>query len=286
MKNGFVLGCEETREGVIIDRETKSTSWWDRPRRRLDHLHPADARARRSHHGRGRREGDRRAGRPASRRSRASTTPCSRADVRFRVGAAAGRFLLRRSVRQRDRTASAARVRVHHARHAPGGVCLLVGRATAPTHGKLLIVGDTLFAGSIYLDSGGDLVVLLDAIRGVLFPFGMTRSSGPATAPRPPSYERAESVPDRPLTAPRFLGRRGPAPALSSLRTEFRPGLFAGDAGAEHRAVGPLIVYERAVRAVGSSALRFAASSPSGGNGYARPAPSDEVGLRRAAKPF
>jgi glyoxylase-like metal-dependent hydrolase (beta-lactamase superfamily II) len=49
-----------------------------------------------------------------------------------------------------------------------------VGRADDAHHGKLLIVGDTLFAGSIGRTDlpGGDLDVLLDAIRGVLFPFG------------------------------------------------------------------------------------------------------------------
>jgi hydroxyacylglutathione hydrolase len=59
-------------------------------------------------------------------------------------------------------------VRVHHTPgHSPGGVCLQIDE-------KLLIVGDTLFAGSIGRTDlpGGDLDELLDSIRTVLFPFG------------------------------------------------------------------------------------------------------------------
>ena len=66
-------------------------------------------------------------------------------------------------------------VRVHHTPgHCLGGVCLQVGRADDPTHGKLLIVGDTLFAGSIGRTDfpGGDLEILLHSIRSVLFAFG------------------------------------------------------------------------------------------------------------------
>lgn len=63
-------------------------------------------------------------------------------------------------------------VRVRHTPgHSPGGVCLVVGRddASAPT----LFVGDTLFAGSIGRTDlpGGDLETLLRSIREVLFSF-------------------------------------------------------------------------------------------------------------------
>ena len=62
---------------------------------------------------------------------------------------------------------------VHHTPgHSPGGVCLQVGpRGEA---GRTLIVGDTLFAGSIGRTDlpGGDLETLLTSIRTVLFPFG------------------------------------------------------------------------------------------------------------------
>lgn len=64
-------------------------------------------------------------------------------------------------------------IRVHHTPgHSPGGVCLQVGRAGED--GKTLIVGDTLFAGSIGRTDlpGGDLQTLLTSIRTVLFPLG------------------------------------------------------------------------------------------------------------------
>ncbi|HEX7797130.1 MAG TPA: MBL fold metallo-hydrolase [Vicinamibacterales bacterium] len=58
----------------------------------------------------------------------------------------------------------------HTPGHCPGGVCLAV-KTTDATH---LFVGDTLFAGSIGRTDlpGGDLPTLLQSIRGVLFPFG------------------------------------------------------------------------------------------------------------------
>jgi glyoxylase-like metal-dependent hydrolase (beta-lactamase superfamily II) len=63
--------------------------------------------------------------------------------------------------------------RPHHTPgHCPGGVCLQVGpRGSA---GKLLFVGDTLFAGSIGRTDlpGGDFDTLIHSIRTVLFSFG------------------------------------------------------------------------------------------------------------------
>jgi len=61
---------------------------------------------------------------------------------------------------------------VHHTPgHCPGGVCLAVGRDGDPT--RTLFVGDTLFAGSIGRTDlpGGDLATLLNSIRKVLFAF-------------------------------------------------------------------------------------------------------------------
>jgi hydroxyacylglutathione hydrolase len=61
---------------------------------------------------------------------------------------------------------------VHHTPgHCPGGVCLAVGRDD--TAERTLIVGDTLFAGSIGRTDlpGGDLATLLRSIREVLFAF-------------------------------------------------------------------------------------------------------------------
>jgi hydroxyacylglutathione hydrolase len=76
--------------------------------------------------------------------------------------------------------------RPHHTPgHCPGGVCLQVGRrGAAGTH---LFVGDTLFAGSIGRTDlpGGDHATLIRSIRTVLFPFGddaeVFPGHGPAT---------------------------------------------------------------------------------------------------------
>jgi len=63
--------------------------------------------------------------------------------------------------------------RVHHTPgHCPGGVCLQIGKVN--TSGKELFVGDTLFAGSIGRTDlpGGDYDTLIASIRNVLFPLG------------------------------------------------------------------------------------------------------------------
>ena len=64
-------------------------------------------------------------------------------------------------------------VRPHHTPgHCPGGVCLQIGRKGE--RGNELFVGDTLFAGSIGRTDlpGGNYDVLIGSIRNVLFPFG------------------------------------------------------------------------------------------------------------------
>jgi len=64
-------------------------------------------------------------------------------------------------------------VRVHHTPgHCPGGVCLQFG--TKGTSATDLFVGDTLFAGSIGRTDlpGGDYETLLRSITEVLFPLG------------------------------------------------------------------------------------------------------------------
>lgn len=66
-------------------------------------------------------------------------------------------------------------VRVHHTPgHCPGGVCLQVGRTGAPGGGTDLFVGDTLFAGSIGRTDlpGGDYATLIASIKTTLFAFG------------------------------------------------------------------------------------------------------------------
>ena len=64
-------------------------------------------------------------------------------------------------------------VRVHHTPgHCPGGVCLQIGRKGEA--GAHLFVGDTLFAGSIGRTDlpGGDYAVLMRSITAVLFSLG------------------------------------------------------------------------------------------------------------------
>lgn len=64
-------------------------------------------------------------------------------------------------------------VRVHHTPgHCPGGVCLQVGPKGEA--GKHLLVGDTLFAGAIGRTDlpGGNYAVLMRSITEVLFPLG------------------------------------------------------------------------------------------------------------------
>lgn len=64
-------------------------------------------------------------------------------------------------------------VTVHHTPgHCPGGVCLAIGRGAGPKQD--LFVGDTLFAGSIGRTDlpGGDHPTLIRSITTVLFAFG------------------------------------------------------------------------------------------------------------------
>jgi hydroxyacylglutathione hydrolase len=73
-------------------------------------------------------------------------------------------------------------VRPHHTPgHCPGGVCLQVG--VAGSTGKSLFVGDTLFAGSIGRTDlpGGDHPTLIRSIRDVLFAFGDDAEVYPGT---------------------------------------------------------------------------------------------------------
>ncbi|HVL68935.1 MAG TPA: MBL fold metallo-hydrolase [Vicinamibacterales bacterium] len=68
-------------------------------------------------------------------------------------------------------------ISVHHTPgHCPGGVALAVNgdpRTSGPTDRRVLIVGDTLFAGSVGRTDlpGGDMETLLRSIRDVLFRF-------------------------------------------------------------------------------------------------------------------
>jgi hydroxyacylglutathione hydrolase len=181
MKNGFVLGCEETREGVIVDPGDEVDELLDVVREQrltikyilLTHAHvdhvtgvraaKAATKAPVGLHPDDRELYDLVVQQGEMFGLRVEAPP----PVDFFYGSAPGGsspFVFGRHD-----------IRVHHTPgHAPGGVCLQVGRVDEPGHGKLLIVGDTLFAGSIGRTDlpGGDLRVLLDSIRTVLFAFG------------------------------------------------------------------------------------------------------------------
>lgn len=173
-KNGFVLGCEETREGIVIDpgdevddllaaveRHSLSIAHILLTHAHLDHV-TGVARAKRTlgapvwlHHDdlflyddvveQGRLFGIAVEPQPAIDAFYAppQTLRFGRYDVRV----------------------------LHTPGHCPGGVCLAVTRTGAES--ATLFVGDTLFAGSIGRTDlpGGNMETLLASIRGVLFQF-------------------------------------------------------------------------------------------------------------------
>ena len=173
-KNGFVLGCEDTREGVIIDPGDETPELLEAVARHdltiryilLTHAHL-----------------DHITGVGVAKRALAAPVGLHRAD----------NFLYEAVVQQGQMFGLRVEpqpkvdffydgegpwrfgrysVRVHHTPgHCPGGVCLAVGREG--TAERTLFVGDTLFAGSIGRTDlpGGDLDTLLASIRNVLFAF-------------------------------------------------------------------------------------------------------------------
>jgi hydroxyacylglutathione hydrolase len=187
-KNGFVIGCEETREGAIVD-----------PGDDVDELLAAAARHRLT------------IGRILLTHAHLDhITGVGRAKQVLGVPVwlhEADNFLYESVVEQGrmfgfdverqppvdhfyrpNETLAVGRyaVRVLHTPgHCPGGVCLVVGKegAELPT----LLVGDTLFAGSIGRTDlpGGDFETLLRSIRDVLFSFPddtvVWSGHGPAT---------------------------------------------------------------------------------------------------------
>lgn len=180
MKNGFTLGCEETREGVIIDPGDEVDELLEAARRhRLDIKAILLTHAHLDH-----------------------VTGVARAKQALGVPVWLHRddnFLYERVVQQGQMFGLAVdpqppidnfydgegplrfgryEVRVLHTPgHCPGGVCLAVRKDTKEAQDTreipTLIVGDTLFAGSIGRTDlpGGDMDTLLHSIRDVLFSF-------------------------------------------------------------------------------------------------------------------
>ena len=164
-KNGFVLGCEETREAVLIDPGDEVEELLAFARQKALNIRHITGVA-------------------AAKRALGVPIHLHRDD----------RFLYEKAVSQGamfglrveapppvDVFYSPGDViafgsydaRPHHTPgHCPGGVCLQVGKQGSA--GKGLFVGDTLFAGSIGRTDlpGGDYETLIDSIRRVLFAFG------------------------------------------------------------------------------------------------------------------
>jgi glyoxylase-like metal-dependent hydrolase (beta-lactamase superfamily II) len=174
-KNGFVVGCEESREAVLIDPGDEVASllaFVERHALAIRHILLTHAHV------------DHVTGVAAAKRVLNVPIHLHKDDL----------FLYERAVEMGamfglkvdpqppiDRFYEPAQVipfgtyeaRVHHTPgHCPGGVCLQIGKAN--TSGKELFVGDTLFAGSIGRTDlpGGDYDTLIASIRNVLFPLG------------------------------------------------------------------------------------------------------------------
>jgi glyoxylase-like metal-dependent hydrolase (beta-lactamase superfamily II) len=172
-KNGFVIGCEETREGVVIDPGDEVEQLLEAAREHqlsivsilLTHAHL-----------------DHITGVAAAKRALGVPVWLHKDD----------NFLYERVVQQGQMFGLRVEpqppvdhfydlsplrfgryvVRVLHTPgHCPGGVCLAVAREGESS--ATLFVGDTLFAGSIGRTDlpGGDLQILLASIRDVLFAF-------------------------------------------------------------------------------------------------------------------
>ena len=173
-KNGFVLGCEETREGVVIDPGDETPALLQAVEKHglsiryillthahLDHITGVGAAKSALGAPVGLHEDDSflydavvQQGQMFGLR----VEPQPKVDF-FYDGAGPWRF------------GTYGAWVYHTPGHCPGGVCLAVGREGE--NARTLFVGDTLFAGSIGRTDlpGGDLQTLLSSIRNVLFTF-------------------------------------------------------------------------------------------------------------------
>jgi hydroxyacylglutathione hydrolase len=175
MKNGFVVGCEETREAVLIDPgdEVDSLlSFVENNGLTIRHILLTHAHV------------DHITGVAAAKDALGVPVYLHRDDLFLyehvvEAGAMFGLHVEPQPPIDIYYTAGGSiafgrlQARAHHTPgHCPGGVCLQIGRSGE--EGKDLFVGDTLFAGSIGRTDlpGGDYQTLMASIRRVLFPFG------------------------------------------------------------------------------------------------------------------
>ena len=174
-KNGFVVGCEATREAVLIDPGDEVASllaFAGRSRLAIRHILLTHAHV------------DHVTGVAAAKNALGVPVYLHRDDLFLYERAVEMGAMFGLTVEPQppiDVFYTPAQViafgtyqaRVHHTPgHCPGGVCLQIGKKG--TAGLELFVGDTLFAGSIGRTDlpGGDHATLIAAIRNVLFPLG------------------------------------------------------------------------------------------------------------------
>ena len=179
LKNGFVLGCEETREADVIDPGDEVAELLDvLQRHRLDAKQILLTHAHLDHV----------TGVAAAKRALGVPVWLHEADNFLYEGVVQQGLMFGLRVEPQPKVDhfyakdqklkfGKYEIAVHHTPgHCPGGVCLAVSgdlRTHGPTDLRTLFVGDTLFAGSIGRTDlpGGDLDTLLRSIRNVLFSF-------------------------------------------------------------------------------------------------------------------
>ena len=187
-KNGFVVGCEETSEAVLIDPGDEVASllaFAEHKALTIRHILLTHAHV------------DHVTGVAAAKRVLGVPVYLHRADLFLYERAVESGAMFGLKVEPQppidvfytagDAIAFGAYdVRPHHTPgHCPGGVCLQVGKKGQV--GKELFVGDTLFAGAIGRTDlpGADHTTLIASIRTVLFAFGddaiVHPGHGPAT---------------------------------------------------------------------------------------------------------
>jgi len=174
-KNGFVLGCEDSREAVLIDpgdEVEQLLTFAERQTLAIRHILLTHAHV------------DHITGVATAKRVIGAPVYLHRDDLFLYDNAVSQGAMFGLNVQPQppvDVFYAAGQViafgkyevRPHHTPgHCPGGVCLQVGLKGAS--GKMLVVGDTLFAGSIGRTDlpGGDYDTLIHSIRTVLFAFG------------------------------------------------------------------------------------------------------------------
>jgi hydroxyacylglutathione hydrolase len=174
-KNGFIVGCETTREAVLIDPGDEVASllaFVEREKLDVTHILLTHAHV------------DHVTGVAAAKRALGVQVFLHRDDLFLYERAVQSGAMFGLKVEPQppiDVFYAAGQViafgeyeaRPHHTPgHCPGGVCLQIGKQG--TAGKDLFVGDTLFAGAIGRTDlpGGDYQTLIASIRDVLFPFG------------------------------------------------------------------------------------------------------------------